>query len=48
MGNIHVKLFLFRPVVLELSFKEKVYTQWVYDGQRPITIAHIEPLAQVS
>ena len=35
-----------------LSFKEKVY-KWTHygkmdDGQRPITIAHLEPLAQVS
>ena len=47
MGNIHMK---FGQVVQEeLSFKEKVYTQGImHDGQRPIKIAHLEPLAQVS
>ena len=31
----------------EISFKEKVYGR-TDDGQRPITIAYLEPLAQVS
>ena len=50
MGNILVKgnYFNFRPVVQEkMSFKEKVYGR-LTDGQRPITIAHLEPSAQVS
>ena len=35
-----------------MLFKEYVYRRtddgWTDDGQRPITIAHLEPLAQVS
>ena len=31
-----------------MSFKEKVYGRRTHDRPRPITIAHIEPLAQVS
>ena len=31
MGNIHVKLFKFGPVIQEMSFKEKVFTD---TGQR--------------
>ena len=35
------------PVVQEeMSFKEKVYGRTTDDGQRPITIAHIEPSAK--
>ena len=37
------------PVVKEeMSFKETVNGRTAEDGQRPITIAHLEPLAQVS
>ena len=45
MGNIHVKLYeKVEPVVQEeMTFKEKIT-----DGQRQITIAHVEPSAQVS
>ena len=32
----------------EMSFNEKAYTWPPGDGGRPITIAHLEPLAQVS
>ena len=35
------------PVVQEMLFKEQVYGR-MDDGQRPITIAHLEPSAQVS
>ena len=46
MGTIHVKLYEIRPVVLEeMSSKKKLRTN---DRQRPITIAHLEPSAQVS
>ena len=43
----------FGPVVQkEMSLKEKVYARRTDgrtdDGQRPITIAHLEPSAQVS
>ena len=49
MGNIHVKLFYFEPVIKkEMLFEEKVYRHTTDDGRRPITIAHLEPLAQVS
>ena len=42
-GNIHVKLYEIRTVVLEeMSFKDKVYAR-TDDGQRPITIPHLEP-----
>ena len=37
----------FGPVVQKMSVKEKVYGQ-TDDGQRPIKIAHLEPLAHVS
>ena len=38
----------FGPVVQEeMSFKEKVYGL-THDGQRMITIAHLDPSAQVS
>ena len=47
MGTIHVSYMKFRPVVQEMLFKEKVYG-WTDDGQRPITIPHLEPSAQVS
>ena len=49
MGNIHVKLYMkLGPVVQEeMSFKEKAYAR-TDDGQRLITIAHLEPSAQVS
>ena len=34
----------FRPVVQkEMLFKEKGYGRTMDDGQRPITIAHLEP-----
>ena len=38
---------------MEMSFKEKVYRRTMDgrtkdDGQRPITVPHIEPSAQVS
>ena len=40
------------PVIQEMSFKEKVYGRTddgqTDEGQRPITIAHLEPSAQVS
>ena len=37
------------PVVQEeMSFKEKVYALQTDNRQRPITIPHLEPLAQVS
>ena len=58
MGNIHVTLMKLRQVIQEgMSFKEKVNggtddgqtdEGWMDDGRRPITIAHLEPLAQVS
>ena len=49
MGNIHLKLYEFGPVVQEeMLLKERVYGQRTDDGQRPITIAHLEPSAQVS
>ena len=45
MGNIHVK---FGPVVQEkMLIKENVYRR-THNGQRPITIAHLEHSAQVS
>ena len=38
----------FRPVIKEeMSFKEKV-DERAHDGRRLITIAHLEPSAQVS
>ena len=41
--------FKFELVVQEeMSFKEKVYGRRTHDRPRPITIAYIEPLAQVS
>ena len=58
MGNIHVNYIKFGPVVQkEMSYKEKVYArtngrttdgQMTDDGQRLITIAPLEPSAQVS
>ena len=53
MGNLHVKLYEIGPVVQEeMSFEENVYRRMdgrtTDDGQRPITIAHLEPSAQVS
>ena len=55
MGNIHVKFYEKNVVQEEMSFKEKVYGRWKTDnrcmtgtGPRPITIPHLEPLAQVS
>ena len=49
MGIIHVKLNYFGKVVLkDMSFKEIVYGRTTDDGQRPITIANIEPSAQLS
>ena len=49
MGNIHVKLYMkFGPVVQkEMPFKEKVYGRRDDEGQRLITIAHLEQKAQV-
>ena len=35
------------PVVKEMSIKENVYGR-THNGQRPITIAHLEHSAQVS
>ena len=50
MGNIHVKLY---EIGTSGSggdvFKQKVKTNgWTHDWQRPITIPHLEPSAQVS
>ena len=40
--------FQFGSVVQEeMSFIEKVYARTA-DGRRPITVAHLEPMAQVS
>ena len=45
--------YFFSPVCLSqivsnLMFKENVYAQRADQGQRPISIAHLEPSAQVS
>ena len=56
MGNIHVKLYeiwnqLFRRrCCLKKKFADDrlMEEQMMNDGQRPITIAHLEPSAQVS
>ena len=51
MWNIHVKLYEIWWFREEMSFK-KVYRRMAdgrtHDGQRPITIAHLAPSAQVS
>ena len=48
MGNIHVKLNEFGPMVQkEMSFKEKGNGR-TNDRLRPITIPHLHPSAQVS
>ena len=47
MWNIHVNLFEFWTSGSGDVFKEKVY-RGTDTGCRPITIAHLEPLAQVS
>ena len=41
--------FKLRPVVQkEMAFKE-VYARWTrHNAQRPITMAHLDPLAQVN
>ena len=45
--DIHAKLY--ETVVQEdMLFKEKAYGRRAHNGRRPITIPHVEPLAQVS
>ena len=53
MGNIHMNLYESwtsgSGVVQEVMlFKENVYGRQADEGHRPITIAHLEPSAQVS
>ena len=45
MGTIHVKLYEIWTSGSreEMSLKEKVYGRQKHNGQRPITIAHLEP-----
>ena len=57
MGNIHVKLFeiwtsgsgdLFKEKVFRTTDRRSTDARLAHDGQRPITIAHLKPSAQVS
>ena len=49
MGNIHVKFFKFGPVVQDEMFQKfKHDGRQPDDGHGPITIADLQPLAQVS
>ena len=48
MGNIHVKLYEIWTSILGGDVKKKFTDPRTQDGRRPITIAHLEPLAQVS
>ena len=51
MGNVHVKLYeILTSGSGDVVYRKSLRTQdgWTHNGQRPITIAHLEPLAQVS
>ena len=48
MGTFVHNYFKFETMVYEMLLKEKVYTQRTTEaGRRPITIAHLEPMASL-
>ena len=48
MGNIHVKLYEIRTSGSGRDVVKENFTDGRKDGQRPITIFHLEPSAQMS
>ena len=48
MGNIHVKLYEIRTSGSGGDVVSRKVYGWTDDGQRPVTIAHLEPSAQIA